>query len=883
MLLLSCTVSGPESAFSGRTGSREVVIQITGDALPAASTRSSVTASDSALRIVDVLFYENSRLCGDLTAHRTVDWTGSCSLSVNLSLGRTYEVLVIANTDGITPPQTLQEALSGLRYTASGISGWNSTGLPMCGRKSVTVTPSTREIEIPLTRIVAKVKLSIHTSGLEHGTIDFTSISVRQMNLRCPFFGEGRATSAGGTTEGDLASEAEIAGINLNRSGYTATFYLLENLQGDLLPGNNDPDKKNPDNVLAAGGNPNTCSYLEILGRYCDTSGNLTGTPLTARLFLGADPCSNFDVLRNMQYDIDLTITDEGCLRTDWKIDGNLDDRRTLQFTTSSSTIAPSSSATALLSTNLKLSDGDYSYSLSGDLGCFSVSEAWSGRLFTITASSSAPTGASISITASSWDGRHVTVHTATVQRPSASSYTIEVENGGTLYVAQCRTITVKDKATGLYPSGAVELSSSHGRLRVTRTGTQWKIGALSAGEDELILKVGGTLVATESVLVEAPLLEYPSSRVFLPLDGADVVCGPYYYEEDGTRLYWEDFDPDLYAELLDVRVVRSQDSAMRGSRWNSSGTGGNPAVLEKSMSDDFTLLCYCISRLSLGGVPISENYDFGSGDVSLERITAYPASDVCGVAPASAVLYTSEPFIGSRHFGSRSSWALARWPAQGVHDEKFTFTLYNLVRPGNDYTRATAVYPFSSENKYSFSFSRSNTVEMTVLYADNVEAAMPERYFTFAPAMHNRNSGEDYVSTYRWSVDFTVNLALGAVAEENGAGGCAISVEWVFPRRDDGLLDYLEDNVVASNWGRGYYLKGMYSTLYTIYGYSSDMVREQEVPDYVFADLRYAPGSIVPLAQDSYEVPESYAVGYDLVLWKYGALYPDTGGWIVK
>ena len=98
-----------------------------------------------------------------------------------------------------------------------------------------------------------------------------------------------------------------------------------------------------------------------------------------------------------------------------------------------------------------------------------------------------------------------------------------------------------------------------------------------------------------------------------------------------------------------------------------------------------------------------------------------------------------------------------------------------------------------------------------------------------------------------------------------------------------NGYLDYLEDNVVASNWGRGYYLKGMYSTLYTIYGYSSDMVREQEVPDYVFADIRYAPGSIVPLDQDSYQIPESYAVGYDLVLWKYSALYPDTGGWIVK
>ncbi|MCR5326242.1 MAG: DUF4906 domain-containing protein [Bacteroidales bacterium] len=883
LLLVSCTLSEPESAFGGRTGSREVVIQISSDSLPAASTRSSVTASDSALRIVDILFYENSRLCSDLTVHRDLGWTGSYSQSVSLVLGRTYDVLVIANASGISAPQTLQEAVSGLQYTAYGISGWNTYGIPMSGQVRVTVTPYLSEIEIQLTRLVAKVKLSIHTSGLEHGTIDFTSIRVRQMNGSCPFFDEGRAASSGGTIDGDLASDSELSGINANRNGYTSTFYLLENLQGDILPGNNNPDMKTPESVLAAGGNPDTCSYIEILGRYSDTSGNLTGTPLTARLFLGDDPCSNFDIRRNMQYDIDLTITDEGCLRTDWKIDGNLDDRRKLQFTASGSTVAPSSSATALLSTNLRLSDGDYSYSLSGDLGCFSVSEAWSGRLFTITATDSAPSGASLQITASSWDGRLVTVHTVTVERPSGSSYSIEVENGGTMYVAQRRTVTIKDKSTGNYPSGTVQLSSANGNVYPWKSGQVWYLGAWSAGEDELMLKINGTTVATETVLVIAPELQYPSDRIFLPLDGAEVDCGPYYYEADGTRLDWSDFDPDLYSELLDVSVVRYQDLSMRGSRWSNSGNGGSPAVTEKSVSDDCTAMSYYISRLSLSGVSISENYDFESGDITLERITAYPASDECGVDPVSAVLYTSEPFLGSRHFGSRSSWALARWPAQSEHDEKFTFSLYNLVRQGNDYRNASAVYPFSSENKYSFSFPRSNTVEMTVLYADNVESAMPERYFSFAPVMQNRHSGDEYVSSYRWSVDFTVNLAVGAVAEENGAGGCAIKAEWVFPRCDDGLLDYIEDNVVASNWGRSYYVKGMYSTLYTIYGYSSDMIREQETPDYVFADLRYAPGSIVPIYSDSYQVPESYAVGYDLVLWKYSALYPDTGGWVVK
>lgn len=883
LLLLSCARTVPEAALEGRTGRKEVVIQISGDALLPVPTRSSVSASDAALRSVDVLFYENARLCSDLTVHRSVGWTGVCSLSVELELGHIYEALVIANASGITPPQTLQEAVSGLRYSADGIAGWNSGGIPMSGRKNFIVTPATEEIDIPLTRLVAKVKLSIHTSLLEHGTIDFTSIRVRQMNRSCPFFAGGRAETAGGTIDGDLATAAEINGINANRSGYTTTFYLLENLQGDILSGNTDPDQKIPDKISAAGCNPQTCSYLEILGRYSDRSGNLTGTPLTARLFLGADPCRNFDVLRNMQYDVDLTITDTGCLRTDWKIDGNLDDRRTLQFTSSGSTLAPSSSVTASLSTNLSIADGDYTYSLSGDMGCFNVSLEQTGRVFTISATDSAPNGASVRITAYSWDGRHTTVHTATVQRPSSSNYSIIIDGSGPLYVAQKRTVTVIDKSTGACPAGTVQLSTTAGKVFAIKEDSAWYMIACDAGEDELQLKIDGVPVATEPVLAVAPELRFPSSRIFIPLDGAAVDCGPYYYGTDGSRLYYDDFDPDLYNELLMMSVVRGQESYMRGERWNNALYGGSPVVAGNDIGVDCTEMQYYISRLSYGGVPIYENYDFEDGDIDLECLMAYPACDECGVAPASAVLYTSDPFLGNCHFGSRSSWALARWPAQGSHDETYTFSRPYLVQPGNDPAYASAVYPFSSENKYAFNYPVGNMLEMTVLYSHNVEAAMPERYFSLQPVMYNRHSGEAYNSPYRWTANFTVNLSVAAVARDNYAGGCAVSVEWVFPRRDEGRLDYIENYAVASNRGSGSYAKGMYRTLYDIYGYSEDTVRESEEPEYVFADLNYAPGSVVPLSSASYAVPESYAVGYDLVIWKYGALYPDTGGWIEK
>ena len=143
LLVAACGREGAESAFSGRTGTKEVSFEISGDSLPALVTRSSVTAPEAALRTVDLFFYDNSRLCENMSVHRNVGGAGSCSIGVEMEMGHTYEILAVANTPGLSAPATLQEALSSLKCTADGIGGWNSTGIPMAARKSVTVTPST--------------------------------------------------------------------------------------------------------------------------------------------------------------------------------------------------------------------------------------------------------------------------------------------------------------------------------------------------------------------------------------------------------------------------------------------------------------------------------------------------------------------------------------------------------------------------------------------------------------------------------------------------------------------------------------------------------------------------------------------------------------------
>ena len=876
----SCVHESPAAITGGRSGTREVSVHLCADALPAYGTRSGVSVSDSGLGAVDIYFYERGSLCSSLTVNADANQAAYYYATVQLQIGSTYEILVLANHTVHSPPATLDAALSSLSYVSDGITAWNSSGIPMSGRATVTVSSSTSELEIRLTRLLARLSLTIDCSSLRHGNIVFTSARVRQMNRVCPFFRDARATSSGGVCDGDLASAADLSALNSYGNRYSTTFYLAENLQGDILYGNDDPDRKIPSLVEAAGCDPGLCTYLEILGTYSGSSGKLTGEPLTARLFLGGDATGNFDIERNCTYDVTLVITDSGCLRSDWKIDGNLQDSRVLNFPEPGGQLEPGGSLTATLNTNLSYASGDYSYAITGDTGCFNVTADASGRAFTVTGGSGAPSGAAIQIHVSSWDGKLSSSYSATVHRTSSPDYEIEWgDGGGVFYVAQRRGLRIIDRKTGSAVSGTVRISSTSGFATPWRSGTSWYVDAVGEGDDLLTVSVNGEAVMEVPVSVLAPELRFPSAEILLPLDGAPVVCGPYYYRTDGSRLAYDDFAPDLYEEHLFISISRSLTAAMKGKSWRTGVSGGNPAVSCMSLEDDYGLYCLALEILSSGGCAIEDNYDFSQSRVYLERITAYPADTGCGVAPVSAMLYTEDPFTGSVYLGARSSWALARWPVNSKHDEEFSFSTDNLLKPGNDYAYAGAEYVFSAENKYSFVFPDGNTVRMTVLYGSYDASAMPERYFYFAPVMRNRNSEELFRSDYRYSADFTVNLSLAGVARDNGAGGCDVQVEWSFPRTDEGLLSYLEDNVVACTESGMLSAKGMYRRMYVVYGFSPEELMSAFVPGYCFRDLDGGGH----LAGGFYHVPEEYAAGYDLVLWKLSELYPDTSGWLEK
>ena len=511
-------------------------------------TRSSIGASEDGINNLLILFYEDGLLLPELTVSRSAAGADMIEIGVSLGIGHEFDIVSFANCIVSPAPQTIAEARA-LCYDCDGISGW-SGGIPMAAYKSLRIRYAMPAVEIRMVRLAAKLDLTIDTSSLQHGSITFTSVAVRQMNRRCPFFGRASASSDGGVCDGDAASASDLNGIN---SGGRATFYLLENMQGDLLAGNADPDLKIPSTLSGRGYDPGLCTYLEILGTYSDRSGNLTSDGLLSHLYLGGDALGNFDIERNHRYEVDVTITDNGCLRTDWKINGYLDDRRRLRFAVPELEVKRTESVTAVLNTNLSLAQGDFSYSVSGNTGSFTVTPVSNG--FRVSPLASAEDRDYVDITVVTWDGALRSTCRVKVQEPR-----FIVDWANNLYVGQTGVIRITDRLN--QPLEGHLLVYTGGYIAsVDGYGDTWVVSGIGPGEESLAVSYDNNIVQYIRVDIIQPVMGFVSDRIFLPLDGSAVEAGPFYFRKDGTRLYYEDFDPGLYETYLGFTLTRAQQN----------------------------------------------------------------------------------------------------------------------------------------------------------------------------------------------------------------------------------------------------------------------------------------------------------------------------------
>lgn len=732
LALLSCTVAEP---IPGKyRDSATVLLEI------GVGTRSSVTAAEDAIGSLELYFYLDGALVPGLTVTKT-GCSGSCiTVEVPLGIGRDYRVAAFANCSPTSVPQTL-DGLMSLSYSCNGISSW-AGGLPMAGLKSLTVTYPAEPVQIELTRLAARLNLGIDTSSLEHGSIVFNSVKVRQMNCVCPFFDEGSATTAGGVCDGDIATPADIQNLNASGRGeWAIPFYLLENMQGDILDGNTNPDLKTPDGISEAGGDPSLCTYLEIVGVYTDRSGYLKGEPFTTRFFLGRDATSNFDVARNCRYSICLKMSDKGCLRSDWKIESNLDDRRRLKFTSTSVSVQAPSQTQVTLNTNLSLAGGDYSYRITGDVSYFTFTPGTSG--FTIKPREDLDKRKTVTVTAVTWDGAIRT--SCTVQGMPDPSRLIEIQWGGDLYVGQKKAVTFRDP-NGRSLDGRVNILVTNPCLRASGSGANWHFSGIYAGYDAPEVMLDGVVVAHIDVHVLTPILAFPAERIVVPMDGTPVEVGPFFYKDNGTRLYYSDFDPDLFRTTLAYTLERYCRGAYAGNFWTWSSTG-NVAV---EMTDNGYMAYEArLVKLMVNGQSIGNNYDLSDGAVAVERVTATINNSLTGSGSDVVELCVQDPFASSRSLGSASSHA----GATSDQTEIFSSSV-PLILDGSNPSNASGTAS-ANPDYYRILFPNSASASVTMLYGTYGQAAQPPSSFSFRPCMKNVPSGKTYESLYTYSVTF--------------------------------------------------------------------------------------------------------------------------------
>ena len=625
LLLAGC--AGGEDA--PRSGTTVVRFGFSGAAFP--QTRGVASPGEDAIGSIAVFFYQDGQLVPELCLEGDADGAASFSAEFRLKIGMMLDVVALANVPFPQPPSTLDEALA-LQYTCNGPGDW-AGGLPMAGHQRFKVRYSEPEVTVGLERLVAKLCLAVDTSRLEHGSIEFTSVAVRQMNARCSYFDES-AASAGGVTDGDCATELEIGRLNAAGNTVYIPFYMLENMQGDLLPDNSEPDLKTPESVLAKDGDPGLCTYVEVTGNYRDRSGHLVGQPLYARFFPGSDACRNFDIERNNVYLVTMCVTDNGCLRADWKLDGNIQDSRTLNFLSSGVNLDQGDGTFLRLNTNLSYAQGDYSYKVTGASSEFNVFFQEGG--VSVNAKDNARVGAVLTVSATTWDGGLATSCKVTATRSWASLF--EVTCSGDLYVAQRGWVTVKSK-TGADLTGRTSLNPVGPGLKTHGAGEDWYYDAYEFGYESMYVTVDGVTVASLSVEVLAPDFEWSSDPVIVPLDGSYVVAGPFLVDKNGNRMTYDDFNPEIINERLKYTLSRSFPPTLWGRFWKGGDGSGNPQVEMTDIGCGYPCYAFRLKGTTWGGYDIHDNYDFSNAPVRIEKITAKGDVSMAGLGRSSVYL----------------------------------------------------------------------------------------------------------------------------------------------------------------------------------------------------------------------------------------------------
>lgn len=255
---------------------------------------------------------------GNLDCYGYVE--GEESITFELLEGQKYNIYATANTGRpyfLTKESDFQNICTFMTYDISELGDC----LPMCwSRKGVKISGPSPSVGMEMERLVSKIRFSVNKNLLDGLEVTAARLCQGAMAIY-PFRWEtgNQALEEDGTIDGDYASDKDLQTLN---DGGEIVFYAIENCQGDLLPDNNDQWAKVPDNIDCGA---DLCTYLEVECRFKE--GFLYEGNVTYRFYAGMDNCRNFDIRRNIEQHIILTLSQDGLYRISWMVEPEINVR----------------------------------------------------------------------------------------------------------------------------------------------------------------------------------------------------------------------------------------------------------------------------------------------------------------------------------------------------------------------------------------------------------------------------------------------------------------------------------------------------------------------------------------------------------------------------
>ena len=306
---ISCIHEFPEPEFTEQENDQQGKTKVTFRVTNAFSTRSSVNVDDDIIRNINIYAYRDGKL------EEKTYMTSPSVVIMELTKGVNYNIYAVANTGPLSPPVNETQLAS---FSCSIISIASlKNGIPMSwAQERVQINDNSRDISIALERLVSRIGFQVDASLLNGLKINSVQLKQSARIVR-PFLNGGSyARTSTEVIDGDMATTMDIDDIN---NGFGVFFYAMENIQGNLLPRNQDPWSKVPDSV---GGRAAVCTYLEVQCSFLSES--IYDGTVTYRFFPGDNNINDFSIRRNTDMMIVMCPTGEGLREISWKVESNV-------------------------------------------------------------------------------------------------------------------------------------------------------------------------------------------------------------------------------------------------------------------------------------------------------------------------------------------------------------------------------------------------------------------------------------------------------------------------------------------------------------------------------------------------------------------------------